>query len=107
MKDDKFKKRRSEGVPEMSKELGGDLPSPIAILVKYSPELERLTGKSEEKMYLSQGALFVFLLSCIFQSYPQIPQTYDPGKLGFLLDGKPPQNFTPLLDGDTVEFMLN
>lgn len=91
----------------MLKKAGGNVPPPITIQVKYSPELENLTGKSEEDLCMNQGALFVFLLNCIFQTYPQIPQTYAPGKLGFLLEGKPPKNFTPLFDGDTVKFMLN
>ncbi len=85
---------------------GGDIPAPMTIKVKYSKELECLTGKNKEDMIMSLGAPFEFLLQSIFSSYPEIFKRYKPGKLGFHINGKPPKNFSPLLDGDEVEFFV-
>lgn len=85
---------------------GGDMPRPITIKIKYSSELECLTGREEEDTMISFGAPFEFLLQSVFSSHPKIFERYKPGKLGFCVNGKPPKNFSPLLDGDKVEFFV-
>ena len=92
---------------KLLKDAGGrDLPKPITIKIKYSSELECLTGREEEDTIMSSGAPFEFLLQSVFSSHPKIFERYKPGKLGFQVNGKPPKSFSPMLDGDKVEFFV-
>ena len=79
----------------------------ITIIVKYAPVLECITGKSEEKMVVNEGILFLMFLHFVFTSYPKLMERYAPGVLGFTINGIPPKNSTILQDKDVVVFKVN
>lgn len=83
-----------------------DFPKSIKITVCYDPVLEAITGKGKEEMMANKGASFQFLLYCIFTSYPKITERYPPGKLGMLLNGRPPELFDILKDSDELVFKI-
>ncbi|MDP2946460.1 MAG: hypothetical protein Q8N61_03370, partial [bacterium] len=51
---------------------------------------------------VSEGIRFVNMLDFIFTSYPKIKKTYPPGKLGLLLNNRPPKDSDTLQDGDEI-----
>lgn len=81
-------------------------PKPQAITVMYDEHLRLITGKAAEECVVSEGAPFFFLLSSVFQSYPQIEEKYPPGVLGFTVNGEPPEVDTVLKDGDIIRFLV-
>ena len=58
-----------------------NFPKPIKIKIFYDKALQAITGKAEEEMLASEGVPFMFILSSIFVSYPEIEKKYPPGVL--------------------------
>ena len=79
---------------------------PINVFVKFPLALESITGQSEMKLILNEGAPFVFLLHSIFTSYPEIRKRYPPGELAFTLNNRRPIGNESLYDGDQVVFYI-
>lgn len=77
-------------------------PKHIKIEILYDIELEKITKKASEEAMVSEGIRFVNMLDFIFTSYPGIRKTYPPGKLGLLLNNKPPKDSDILRDGDEI-----
>jgi len=80
-----------------------DLLKPIKVRIFYDRELKRITGKDSEETMISENLNFINLLNFIFSSYPAIPKRYIPGTLGFLLNGRKPEENDILKDGDKLE----
>lgn len=74
----------------------------IKVKVFYNGELKKITGKDFEEVVVSAGLDFVMFLHFIFSSYPEIEKRYPPGKLGLLLNHKPPKDFDILQDEDKI-----
>ncbi len=91
-------------VEEMAKI--SDMPKAIFLKVRYDTELQKITGKAEHPMVMSEGSTFAYLLQNIFIEYPEIEKQYPPGLLRFSVDGGPPKMHTPLLDGDMIDFSV-
>ncbi|MEK7190480.1 MAG: hypothetical protein AAB661_01805 [Patescibacteria group bacterium] len=89
---------------EMSKIPG--MPKPIFIKVEFDRDLQKITGKKEIPMVVSQGATFAYVLQNIFIEYPGIEKKYPPGELGFTIDGTPPKTYTPIFDGDVIRLSV-
>jgi len=83
-----------------------NFPKPIKIKIFYDKALQAITGKAEEEMLASEGVPFMFILSSIFVSYPEIEKKYPPGVLGFTVNGRPPEDFSILEDGDEIAFVV-
>ena len=83
-----------------------DFPKPCKIIVSYDKTLQKITGKKEEEMIVSEGISFLLFLGMIFSSYPAIEFKYPPGVLGFTVNGKPPDDFEILNDGDKIFFTV-
>jgi predicted ABC-type sugar transport system permease subunit len=79
----------------------------IHIEVFYGKELQKITGSASEQMMLSSGVTFIYLLQCIFMSYPEIEEKYPPGVLGILINGTPPTGNMALFEGDRVELLTH
>ncbi|MEW6408484.1 MAG: hypothetical protein AB1465_07430 [Patescibacteria group bacterium] len=79
-----------------------NFPKPIKIKIFYDGELKKITGKSKEIAWVSEGMTFAFFLYTIFRSYPEIENKYPPGILGLLLNDRPPGHFDVLKDGDEI-----
>lgn len=82
------------------------MPRAMRLVLRYDAALQRITGRSEEPMYISEGALFGYLLENVLSAYPKINRQYAPGILGFTINGKPPNLHSLLLDGDIVDFFV-
>ena len=82
------------------------VPKPVFLKIQYDGELQKITGKAEHSMFISEGATFSYLLHNIFIEYPEIAKRYSPGTLGFCIDGVPPKMHTPLFAGDTIIFSV-
>ncbi|MEK7628954.1 MAG: hypothetical protein AAB394_00325 [Patescibacteria group bacterium] len=78
----------------------------ISVFVKFDLVLEPITGQTEMKIIVSEGAPFIFLLHSIFTSYPEIQRRYPPGKLTMALNGCRPTEHEFLQDGDIVSFSI-
>lgn len=79
-----------------------DFPKPIKVKIFYDEELKKITGKDSEEAMVSEGIKFVNMLGFIFASYPGIEKTYPPGKLGLLLNNRPPKDSDVLQDGSEI-----
>ncbi|MGB9743630.1 MAG: MoaD/ThiS family protein [Minisyncoccales bacterium] len=79
-----------------------DFLKPIKIKIFYDENLKKITGKNFEEAVVSEGMTFVNQLYFIFSSYPEIEKRYPPGKLGLLLNNRPPKDFDILRDGDEI-----
>lgn len=90
---------------EMSKV--ANMPRPIRIVVRYDKELQKITRKTEYPVIMSEGSTFVYLLMNIFMEYPNIEKQYPPGTLGFSINGISPKTYTPLFDGDLIDFSVS
>jgi len=75
----------------------------IKVKIFYTGGLKKTTGKDFEEALVSKNLNFVMLLNFIFSSYPEIPENFAPGTLGFLLNGSPPKENDVLKDGDKLE----
>lgn len=82
------------------------MPTPTHVTIRYDKTLQSITGRPSDPIVLSEGAAFNYLLFNLFQSYPQIEQQYPPGTLGFVVNGRRPDEDTVLRDGDVVEFKV-
>lgn len=80
-----------------------DFPKPVAIALFYDKDLQKITKTASEETIVNEGMPFILLLSFVFKSYPEIEKQYPPGTLGLLLNGKPPQDFDIIQNGDRVE----
>jgi len=80
-------------------------PKPIKIRIFYDENLKKITGKDSEESTVSEGLNFAGLLYFIFSSYPEIQKRFPPGKLGFLLNEKKPNEYDILKDGDELRFI--
>lgn len=78
---------------------------PIKIKFVYDERLKEITGKDFEEAVVSQNLTFIGLLNFLFFSYPEIPKKYPPGTLGFLLNNKPPREYSLLNDGDELKLV--
>ena len=84
----------------------GDFPKPCKVIISYDKTLQKITGKKEEEAIVSEGIPFMIFLGTIFSSYPAIELKYPPGVLGFTVNGKPPDDFGILNDGDEIFFTV-
>ena len=89
---------------EMAKIPG--MPKAMFLKIQYDEELQKITGKKEHPMIMSEGGNFAYLLQNVFIEYPEIEKQYTPGALGFSINGTPPKAYTPLFDGDVVSFSV-
>lgn len=81
-------------------------PRPIKVTNHYDQKLQLLTGKMFEEVVVSEGIIFLYYLNFIFSSYPKMQSKYPPGSLGILVNGKPPNEFDVLKEGDIVKFAV-
>ncbi|HSW98084.1 MAG TPA: hypothetical protein VLF89_09735 [Candidatus Saccharimonadales bacterium] len=82
--------------------MGSSFPTSIQVTAFYDKAIQKITGTKSDPIIVSKGMTFLMLLFNIFASYPEIEKKYPPGKLGLLLNGKPPTDFDILQDGDKV-----
>lgn len=78
---------------------------PIRVKIFYDENLKKITGKDFEEAVISENLNFAMFLNFIFSSYPEIPKEFIPGTLGFLLNGRAPQENDILQDGDKLKIM--
>ena len=78
---------------------------PIKIKIFYDEALKKITNKDFEEAMVSENLNFAMFLNFIFTSYPEIQEKFPPGKLGFLLNGKKPNEYDILNDGDELKFI--
>lgn len=76
------------------------------ITIFYDRYLEKITEVPFEETIVSEDFTFADCLHSLFVSYPEIPRRVPPGKLGFLVNGRRPETFDILKDGDRVEFIV-
>ncbi|MBU4481794.1 hypothetical protein KKH59_05830, partial [Patescibacteria group bacterium] len=79
---------------------------PNKITIFYDATLEKITGISFEETMVQEDFTFADFLHSLFVSYPEIPKRMPPGKLGFWLNGRRPQTFDVIGDGDRVELVV-
>ena len=79
----------------------------IKVKILYDDVLKNITGKNEEITWVNEGISFIMILLFIFSSYPDIQKKYPPGKIGFLLNNKPPKKFDILNDGDEIKVLVS
>ena len=91
-------------VEDMAKIPG--MPKAMFLKIQYDKELQKITGKPEHPMVMSEGGNFAYLLQNVFIEYPKIEKKYPPGQLGFTINGTSPKAYTPLFDGDRVSFSI-
>jgi len=77
-------------------------PKPVHICIQYRDGVERVTGKIQEDIIVSEGMVFVQLLQMIFTSYPEIEKHYPAGSLGLAVNGVPPDVYDELHENDVV-----
>lgn len=80
----------------------GNLKS-IKVKIFYNGGLEKITGKDFEEAVISENLDFRMFLHFIFSSYPEIPENFAPGTIGFLLNKIPPKENDILKNGDKLE----
>lgn len=78
---------------------------PIKVKIFYDENLKKITEKDFEEAIISEGLSFVNFLYFIFSSYSEIQKRFSPGKLGMLLNEKPPAEFDILKDGDEIKLI--
>jgi len=83
-----------------------DFLKPMKIKIFYDEELKKITEKDSEEAIVSEGLKFVNMLGFIFASYPEIEKMYPPGKLGLLLNNRPPKDFDVLQDGNKITLKI-
>ncbi len=76
----------------------------VRVTVRYDSRLQEITGEREHSVVISDGAVFLFLLTCIFSEFPEMGQQYAPGMLSFTVNGLQPSAHSQLFDGDEVLF---
>ena len=81
-------------------------PAPMHIAIRYDVVLQEITRVAEEPMWMGEGGTFLFLLQSVFDSHPEINRRYPPGTLKLAINGLPPKPYSPLFDGDVVEFSV-
>ena len=84
-----------------------DSLKPCKVKILYDETLQKITGRKEEEAIVSEGIPFMIFLGTIFSSYPAIEVKYPPGVLGFTVNGKPPDDFRILNDGDEIFFTVS
>ncbi len=82
------------------------LPKTITITIHYGEKLREITGKSTEETVVNENTSLILLISMLFKSYPEIEKHYLPGSLEFMINGKPPQEFDTLIEGDNVSLTI-
>lgn len=82
------------------------MPRPARVEIRYDQTLQKITGRACDPIVVSEGLPFLMLLNTIFFEHPEIPMTYPPGVLGFLLNDVPPKNDTPIFEGDLLEMFV-
>jgi hypothetical protein len=85
----------------------GSMPNmlkPLRVEIFYDAKLQEITGVASEPMLISEGATFSYLLQNVFMAHPKIIETYPPGAIGIVVNGYPPKTYSPIFDGDKVEF---
>jgi len=97
----KKSEKKALGIPKIP-----NIPKSICISVRYDKELQKITGKEEYSVTMSEGATFAYLLHNIFMEYPEIGKRYPPGTLKFSVYDIPPKLHTPLFDGSVVVFWV-
>ena len=81
-----------------------EMPQSIRLTVRYDGVLQKITGRAEDTVYMSEGSVFAYLLQNVFMEHPDIEKRYPPGVLSMFLNGAPPKTYIPLCDGDIVVF---
>ena len=82
------------------------MPPAITITVRFDAELQKVTDAAEYPVVMSEAASFAFLLMAVIEEHPAIARGYPPGTLAFTLNGKRPETFSPLFNGDVVHFSI-
>ncbi|MBI5794025.1 hypothetical protein HZA87_02985 [Candidatus Uhrbacteria bacterium] len=81
------------------------MPKAISLVITYDKNLQKIIGKQKEDSMSSEGMTFAQFMMFLFESYPEIPKQYPPGRLGFSVNGAPPQLHDILKDGDLLYFV--
>ena len=81
------------------------MPPSITITIQFDTELQKVTGTAGHPVVMSEAASFALLLISVMEEYPEIASSYPPGTLGFTLNGKRPETYSPLFHGDVVHFV--
>jgi hypothetical protein len=77
----------------------------IKVNICYDQQLQEITGKTNEEAIISENLQFVHFLNFIFSSYPEIQKKFAPGTIGFMINGRRPEAFGKMQDGDKLEIM--
>lgn len=80
--------------------------SGISVTIIYDKDLQEITKVKSEKVFVSNGLIFLLMLKFIFSSYPEIEKRYPPGSLGLLLNDEPPSEFDELSKGDVIKLSI-
>ncbi len=80
------------------------MPPSITITVHFDEKLQEITKTPGYTSMSSQNAPFAFIMQSMFIEYPEIEEKYKPGMIGFTVNGKPPKEYSPMFDGDVVNF---
>lgn len=83
------------------------MPAPITVTIQFDTELQKLTGTAGHPVVMSEASSFAFLFMSVMEEYPAIVAAYPPGTLGFTLNGKRPELYSPLFNGDVVYFLIS
>lgn len=78
----------------------------VSITIRYDPIIQKITGKEEDPMILSEGSLFQYVLLNVFEVYPEIQEKYPPGVLGFIRNGGDLFPSLPMQNGDVILFTV-
>ena len=81
---------------------------PMFITIHLCPELEKITGWGKDRSIVSTGCPFFFIFESLLVDYPKIMATYPPEAevLGFTVNGRAPDFFAPLQEGDQLHFWI-
>ncbi|MCE9541227.1 hypothetical protein K8R03_01555 [Candidatus Kaiserbacteria bacterium] len=82
------------------------MPAPITVTIQFDTALQKVTRTAGHPVVMSQAASFAFLLMSVMEEYPDIMRMYPPGTLAVTLNGKRPETYSPLFDGDVVRFLV-
>lgn len=72
------------------------------ITIFYDNYLDKITGLPFEETMIPGDFTFADFLHSLFISYPEIPKRLPAGRLEFLLNGRRPDTFDALKEGDEV-----
>jgi hypothetical protein len=74
----------------------------VFVYLEFDRNLQELTGKESEKIFLSEGTPVLMLIQAVFESYPGITSKYSLSTLSFSINGSLPSMDSTLRADDII-----